>query len=193
MPHSANNQPAEAIWKQTLDILRGQMTKAAFEQHLGDSQMTLEDGRCIIHLRHQHAREWAENRFKPLIERTLNGVFGQKMPLQFAVRQAPSNGHSKTAASRPSQAEQVFSSLDYYNLWFGEGTSGFLMRPLYVEKFWQAYLGRAYSLWSFIQSDNKQNKSPWTRPKQYRYKYLARPLRCGFATCAFRCGGYCRC
>ncbi len=56
------------------------------------------------------------------------------------------------------------------------------MRPHYVEKFWQAYLGRAYSLWSLLQSDNRQNKSNWTPAKKYRYKYLARSLRCGFAT-----------
>ena len=56
------------------------------------------------------------------------------------------------------------------------------MRAHYIEKFWQAYLGRAYSLWSLIQADNRQNKFHWTRAKKYRYRYLARSLGCAPST-----------
>jgi hypothetical protein len=166
-------------WETVLVHLKGQMPKGTFDGIFRRSTAQFDGEVCLVSLANTYACEWSEHRLRPVIERAVAAVAGRPLAVRFQVRPQAAAGPARPDNQTTSQ----LAGLDYHHVWFGKGvTTGFFMRSLYVEKFWQAYLGRAYSLWSFIQSDNRQNQSAWTAPKKYRIKYLARSLGCGFAT-----------
>ena len=171
------------IWATTLDLLRGQMTKAMYDRIFPGSSLITENGGYTIELQSDLAVDWAENRLRPIIERALADVTGQRemAPAFVTASRQPAQAPLPEAPA-PAPSAQPLAELNYRDLWFGQGTTGYSQRPHYAEKFWQAYLGRAYSLWSLLLADNRQNRTIWTKPKKYRYKYLARALGCGPAT-----------
>lgn len=183
----------QQVWQNTLDQLKLQMTQATFNTRVKPCRLlATEANHFSIGVKDAYAAEWLENRLRDTITRTLSNTLGSEATVAFKVipngTQHPTTPLDIASEAQPAMIpliatpEATFAQIDYRKMWFGEGTTGFFMRPLYAEKFWQAYLGRAYSLWSLIQADNRQNKQFWTRPKKYRYKYLARSLGCGFTT-----------
>lgn len=170
------------IWAGTLDLLRGQMTKAMYNDVFPGSRLIARDEEYTIELQTKLAVDWAENRLRPVVERAIALVAGTEMKLEFVVAQPvqpPLLPEEKTSIAGPTRLAE----LDYRKIWFGEGTAtGYTRHSNYTAKFWGSYLGRAYSLWSLLLTDNRQNKVSWTRDKKYRYKYLSRALGTSPAT-----------
>jgi hypothetical protein len=80
------NEPFGEVWQVALRELQLQMTRATFDTHLRNTHLIhLEDGVTTITVGSEYARDWLENRLKPLVARTLAGVLGHEVEVQFVV------------------------------------------------------------------------------------------------------------
>jgi DNA-binding MarR family transcriptional regulator len=71
-PEEDDLSEARRIWARSLEELKLQMTKAAFDTWLRGSQVVeAGDGCLTVAVRHIHAVDWLQNRLLPVIERTV--------------------------------------------------------------------------------------------------------------------------
>ena len=76
----------EQVWKTALVELRHQMTKATFDTWLcGTRLVQCADSVATIAVRSEYARDWLANRLRPVVARTLSGVLGHQVEVQFVV------------------------------------------------------------------------------------------------------------
>ena len=76
----------EQVWKTALVELRHQMTKATFDTWLcGTRLVQCADSVATIAVRSEYARDWLANRLRPVVARTLSGVLGRQVEVQFVV------------------------------------------------------------------------------------------------------------
>lgn len=145
----------EQIWAEVLSALRGEMTGATYNNIFLSSRLVVHNGEWVVELKSQSAADWAEHRLRHSVERALATYApGDELPaIRFGVKPQPevdpvSGSSPASVGTEGEKASSAFmlAGLDYRKLWFGDGTSGFSMRAHYIEKFWQAYLGRAYSV-----------------------------------------------
>jgi len=86
---SANADPfaipiTAAVWSETLNVLRGQMTKSMFNSVMqGTHLMGVEDGVYTVKTGSNMAREWLDNRLKSVVLRALNSVVGAVRDVRF--------------------------------------------------------------------------------------------------------------
>lgn len=74
----------EAVWSETLNVLRGQMTKSMFNSVMQGTQLVgAEDGVYTIQTGSAMAREWLDNRLKNVVLRALNSVVGSVKDVKF--------------------------------------------------------------------------------------------------------------
>ncbi len=74
----------EAVWSETLNVLRGQMTKSMFNSVMQGTQlMGVEDGVYTVKTGSAMAREWLDNRLKNVVLRALNSVVGSVKDVRF--------------------------------------------------------------------------------------------------------------
>jgi hypothetical protein len=77
---------AREVWMRVLEELRMQMTRAAFDTWLGGSEVVrVQDGRIAVCVRDEYAVEWLTARWGAPIQRTLTGIVGHPVIVQFEV------------------------------------------------------------------------------------------------------------
>ena len=78
---------AEEIWNETLSELRLQMTHATFDTWLARTRVVdLQAGTLIVTVPNQYALDWLEQRLRHPILRTLRGIAGEDLAIEFRVQ-----------------------------------------------------------------------------------------------------------
>ena len=104
---------ADQIWQAALRELQLQMTKATFDTWLKNTRgISHEDGIFVIGVPNTLARDWLENRLLTTVERTLVGIIGHPVEVEFAVLEkgtpAESQGPQPVAAvNKQQEGEQL--------------------------------------------------------------------------------------
>ena len=76
----------DLVWSATLGELQLQMTQATFDTWLRDSRfLKFEDGSFVVGVKSGYAKDWLENRLYTPIRRTLSGIAGQEVAVQFRI------------------------------------------------------------------------------------------------------------
>lgn len=96
---------ADKIWQAALRELQLQMTKATFDTWVKNTRaISHEDGIFVIGVHDALARDWLENRLSTTVERTLVGIIGHPVQVQFALLEestaAEPQEQQRTAASQ---------------------------------------------------------------------------------------------
>ena len=79
---------ATDAWIQTLNELRLQMTRAAFDTWLGGTEVGgVSDVGVTVLARDAYAAEWLQARWYAAIQRTMSGIVGQEVDIRFMARQ----------------------------------------------------------------------------------------------------------
>jgi chromosomal replication initiator protein len=74
------------VWRQVLAELRMQMTQATFDTWLrGSRVIRVDDQRVVVRVRDGYAVEWLKERWIVPIQRTLAGIVGQGLDVEFVV------------------------------------------------------------------------------------------------------------
>ena len=74
------------VWEAALAELRLQMTKATFDTWVANTRVVGCEGETyVIGVQNGFARDWLEQRLKPVIERTLAGLVGSSVTVEFEV------------------------------------------------------------------------------------------------------------
>lgn len=74
----------DAIWSETLSMLRGRMPKGTFNSVMQGTQLLgLEDDTYIVRVATKHAKAWLDNRLKKVVERALSTVIGTTVKVDF--------------------------------------------------------------------------------------------------------------
>ena len=112
---------AEQAWQATLGQLQVEMSKAAFDTWVRDTEMvTYEDGSFVIGVQNAYARDWLESRLLSTVTRLLTGIMNRTVQVRFVVWQKssknldqrelePDSGESKIA---PSPASAINTSIN---------------------------------------------------------------------------------
>lgn len=79
---------ADQIWQAALRELQLQMPKATFDTWVKDTQaISHKDGIFVIGVPNDSVRDWLEDRLSTTVERTLVGIIGHSVQVEFAVLQ----------------------------------------------------------------------------------------------------------
>jgi len=96
---------ADQIWQAALRELQLQMTKATFDTWLKNTRgISHEDGIFVIGVPNALARDWLENRLLTTVERTLVGIIGHPVEVEFAVLEKSAAAESQ--GRRPATVSQ---------------------------------------------------------------------------------------
>src|SRR5690606_35730285 len=80
---------AKQVWRAALGELQVSLSPANFETWLKDTQLVdIEDSRYRISAPNGFARDWLDNRYRPLISQTLARVVGGSVQVEFVVADA---------------------------------------------------------------------------------------------------------
>jgi hypothetical protein len=93
---------ADQIWQAALRELQLQMTKATFDTWVKNTRaISHEDEIFVIGVPNALARDWLENRLLTTVERTLVGIIGHPVEVEFAVleERAPAESQGQQPAS----------------------------------------------------------------------------------------------
>ncbi len=83
-PEALETPLEDIIWSETLSILQGQMTRAMFNSVMQGTQLnSVQNGTYIVQVANGMAKDWLDNRFKNVVERTLSSVVGQPVQVKF--------------------------------------------------------------------------------------------------------------
>jgi hypothetical protein len=103
---------ADQIWQATLRELQLQMTKATFDTWVKNTRAISHEGEIfVIGVPSAFARDWLENRLLTTVERTLVGIIGYPVQVEFALLEertlADSQGQRPAAVSPQQEGEQL--------------------------------------------------------------------------------------
>ncbi|MFN2419364.1 MAG: DnaA ATPase domain-containing protein, partial [Candidatus Limnocylindria bacterium] len=80
---------AKQVWRAALGELQVSLSPANFDTWLKDTELVeIDDNRCRISAPNGFARDWLDNRYRPLISQTLARVVGGSVQLEFVVADA---------------------------------------------------------------------------------------------------------
>ncbi len=83
---SAPPAPLQLFWENLLKHIRGQMTRAAFNQWVAPARpLEKSEETLIIGVRNKYAREWLEHRLRKIVERAVSVVNGAPLAVEFTV------------------------------------------------------------------------------------------------------------
>ena len=130
----------EQFWKQALDELGLQMTKATFNTWLKDAKLISHDrGVFVVGVRNEYAKGWLEERLTNSVQSTLSSLTGRPAEVRFEIATEPpptpavnGNGHHPEQKFRDFVVEVV--NFDPVS------RTGFLMLGHYHNLFWRPYL-----------------------------------------------------
>jgi hypothetical protein len=92
----------DQIWQAALVELELQMTKATFDTWLKNTRaISHKDGIFVIGVRDDLARDWLESRLLTTVERTLVGIIGHPVEVEFAVLEEKANQRIGESATIP--------------------------------------------------------------------------------------------
>ncbi len=84
---SADEFDARAAWQKLLGELQLQLEPNAYHTWLHDTWVEgYEDGEFYIGTPNTYARDWLENRLRPLVRKTLKSIVGRSVDVKFLVR-----------------------------------------------------------------------------------------------------------
>jgi len=96
---------ADQIWQAALRELQLQMTKATFDTWVKNTRaISHKDEIFVIGVPNALARDWLENRLLTTVERTLVGIIGYPVEVEFAVLEesTPAESQGQQPAALPS-------------------------------------------------------------------------------------------
>ena len=103
LAHVEQVSPAQDVWDAALNVLRGQVSKTAYETWLSSSSgSAYADGQFVVGSANAFASEMLRNRLHPLIESAVKGVTGVKLKIQYAV--APVEGRGECPVCQAGEA-----------------------------------------------------------------------------------------
>ena len=74
------------VWQDTLGQLQLQMTRATFDTWLKDTRLVSQtQNKLVIGTKNTYAKDWLENRLFTTIDRTVTGLLGRSVDIQFTV------------------------------------------------------------------------------------------------------------
>ncbi|RME70568.1 MAG: hypothetical protein D6784_16535, partial [Chloroflexi bacterium] len=177
---------AGEVWRQALGQLQYQVPQATFDTWIKNTYPVRDEpvnGRLTIGVPDRPAREWLENRLYHIIQRTVSGVLGREVDLEFVVAQAERQVVEEEAAPAPPPAVSpglAVAQADYYSAHFARGGAGFAMVSHYERMFWMPYLGKAYDLYTLLANHNRDSvkkvEHRWTEPERFSYRKLQKQL-----------------
>ncbi|HAZ31885.1 MAG TPA: chromosomal replication initiator protein DnaA [Dehalococcoidia bacterium] len=111
------SKSAKGVWEAALGMLELQVTKANYQTWLKDSVgLSYKNGQFIVGVQNTFTVEWLEKRLRHLIKKTLSGIVGGPVEVQFQVypgQQADSRlfpANKRSANHQPFNAKYTFSS-----------------------------------------------------------------------------------
>ena len=103
LSHIEQDSPAQKVWDSVLDMLRGQVSRPAFETWLSASSgAAYADGQFVVGTANSFTSEMLRNRMHPLIERAVRDVVGVDLGIQYVV--APLEGRGECPICRAGEA-----------------------------------------------------------------------------------------
>ncbi|MCL0064200.1 DnaA/Hda family protein, partial [Dehalococcoidia bacterium] len=111
------SKSAKEVWEAALGVLELQVTKANYQTWLKDSiGLSFKNGQFIVGVPNTFTVEWLEKRLRHLIKKTLSGIVGSPVEVEFQVypgqqaenRRFPAN--KRSANHQPFNAKYTFSS-----------------------------------------------------------------------------------
>lgn len=93
---------AQDIWHATLGELQLQMTRATFDTWVRPTHaIEYNHGAMTVGVHSSYAKEWLENRLQTTIQRTVTGIVGESVSIQYIVKDknAPRNGNGSNGAA----------------------------------------------------------------------------------------------
>ncbi|MCL0036440.1 chromosomal replication initiator protein DnaA [Dehalococcoidia bacterium] len=111
------SESAKEVWEAALGVLELQVTKANYQTWLKDSiGLSFKNGQFIVGVPNTFTVEWLEKRLRHLIKKTLSGIVGSPVEVEFQVypgqqaenRRFPAN--KRSANHQPFNAKYTFSS-----------------------------------------------------------------------------------
>ena len=103
LSHVEQDSPAQEVWDSVLDMLRGQVSRPAFETWLSASSgAAYADGQFVVGTANSFTSEMLRNRMDSLIESAVKGVTGVKLKIQYAV--APLEGRGECPICQAGEA-----------------------------------------------------------------------------------------
>ena len=86
LAHVEQVSPSQDVWDAVLNVLRGQVSRPAFETWLSESSgAAYAEGQFIVGTANSFTAEMLKNRMHPLIERAVRDVVGADLNIQYAV------------------------------------------------------------------------------------------------------------
>ena len=109
LSHVEQEAPAQDVWDSVLDVLRGQVSKTAFETWLiASSGAAYADGQFVVGTANSFTSEMLKNRMHPLIESAVKSVTGVELKIQYAV--APVEGRGECPICQAGEESQAAAS-----------------------------------------------------------------------------------
>lgn len=94
---------AQDIWHATLGELQLQMTKATFDTWVRPTHaIEYTNGAMLVGVHSPYAKEWLENRLQATIQRTVTGIVGASVQINYIVKDknAPRNGNASNDSDK---------------------------------------------------------------------------------------------
>ena len=108
LAHVEQVSPAQDVWDAVLDVLRGQVSRPAFETWLSASSgAAYAEGQFIVGTANSFTAEMLKNRMHPLIERAVRDVVGVDLIIQYAV--VPLEGRGECPVCEGAETREVAS------------------------------------------------------------------------------------
>ena len=108
LSHVKQDSPAQEVWDSVLDMLRGQVSRPAFETWLSASSgAAYADGQFVVGTANSFTSEMLRNRMHPLIERAVRDVVGVELTAHYAV--APLEGRGECPICQAGEAQAAAS------------------------------------------------------------------------------------
>ena len=105
LAHVEQVSPPQEVWDTALDVLRGQVSKTAYETWLSSSSgSAYADGKFVVGTANSFTSEMLRNRMHPLIESAVSGVTGVKLKIQYAVVPVEGRGECPVCQAGEAQA-----------------------------------------------------------------------------------------
>lgn len=93
---------SDRVWQAALGELQLQVTKSVYDTWLAETTLIAhEDGAFVVGVPNAYTKDWLENRLHATVKRTLAGIVGHAVELNFVVWSSNADGEPTPAAAEP--------------------------------------------------------------------------------------------